>query len=197
MARIKKVLEVSHKSTNKDDEVNIKEGIKIEDEQLHSQDIVKFLKEEIAMNEEVEQAPRDDAKVKDEFVIHKELMASTRKTNLINHQGTHKIQIAHKCSYCDKVFLRKDNLQIHIRIHTGEKPYQCNHCDKTFRHKGNLKTHQRTHNGTRKSNLVNHQGTHNRQITHKCCYCDKVFLRKDNLQRHTRIHTGEKPYQCN
>ena len=55
---------------------------------------------------------------------------------------THTGEKPHKCTECDKAFIRRSDLIMYQRTHSGDKPYQ-SHCDKVFSDKGELNTHLR------------------------------------------------------
>ncbi|XP_075193820.1 uncharacterized protein LOC142292378 [Anomaloglossus baeobatrachus] len=95
--------------------------------------------------------------------------------------STAKVEKAHACAECGKVFYNKRTLKAHLRDHLGERSYICNVCGKCFRRHTALIIHERIHTGER---------------PYKCLQCDKSFIQKQHLTTHNRTHTGEKPFPC-
>ncbi|XP_071989708.1 uncharacterized protein [Engystomops pustulosus] len=93
-----------------------------------------------------------------------------------------KVEKAHACAECGKVFYNKRTLKAHLRSHLGERSYICNVCGKCFRRHTALLIHERIHTGERPYN---------------CLQCGKSFVQQQHLTTHQRTHTGEKPYPCN
>ena len=86
---------------------------------------------------------------------------------------THAGQKDHKCTECEKKFVRSGELRIHLRIHTGQKPYKCSQCQKSFSQKNTLNYHMKIHAGVR---------------LFSCTHCEKPFLTNDDLKKHLKIH---------
>ncbi|CAH2226151.1 zinc finger 850-like [Pelobates cultripes] len=92
-----------------------------------------------------------------------------------------KVDRAHACAECGKVFYNKRTLKAHLRAHLGERSYICNVCGKCFRRHTSLLIHERIHTGER---------------PYQCTQCGKSFVQRQHLNTHQRTHTGEKPFQC-
>ncbi|KAM8976010.1 uncharacterized protein RCH25_024617 [Pelodytes ibericus] len=92
-----------------------------------------------------------------------------------------KVERAHACAECGKVFYNKRTLKAHLRAHLGERSYICNVCGKCFRRHTSLLIHERIHTGER---------------PYQCTQCGKSFVQRQHLNTHQRTHTGEKPFQC-
>jgi len=103
-----------------------------------------------------------------------------REVNLIAHETVH-TESAFQCQYCLKKFARRSNLQQHIRVHTELRIMNCPFCPRTFQQKHALCSHIRTHTGEK---------------PFVCNICHWQFAAKCNLNVHMRTHTGAKPYHC-
>ena len=52
--------------------------------------------------------------------------------------------MTHKCSFCDKEFIKKGNLDRHILINHNQKKYECIHCNKQYSHMSSLSRHTKS-----------------------------------------------------
>lgn len=107
------------------------------------------------------------------------------KSNLSQHEKTHKILMPNEYFYCDlcgNKFKEKTLMMTHIKNrHIKKIRFNCELCDKNYATKFHLSTHMK----------VNH--FHIKDF--KCEYCGKEFGEKKKLVAHVRIHTGEQPFQ--
>ncbi|XP_049534252.1 zinc finger protein 501-like [Anopheles darlingi] len=104
-----------------------------------------------------------------------------RKSNLIDHQRFHSQTKLFQCEYCDKSFVQSGNLAQHLRTHTAEKPYSCTFCSKSFSQSGALKTHMNIHLQRR---------------PFECSTCTKAFTSGSDLKRHRLTHDRKKRFCC-
>ncbi|XP_075989328.1 uncharacterized protein LOC142985191 isoform X3 [Anticarsia gemmatalis] len=87
---------------------------------------------------------------------------------LLSHGG------GHKCSYCDKAFIKYSFMVNHIRrVHLKEKNVKCRICTESFFDRQRLKMH-----------MIKHVGERN----FHCDICNKKFLWKRNLRAHIASH---------
>ncbi len=63
---------------------------------------------------------------------------------LKSHMGTHSTIKQHKCTFCDKRFLREYDLGRHLVVHTRAKNHQCGKCGNMFSTASNRTRHERT-----------------------------------------------------
>uniref|UniRef100_A0A8C5PG77 Uncharacterized protein n=1 Tax=Leptobrachium leishanense TaxID=445787 RepID=A0A8C5PG77_9ANUR len=103
------------------------------------------------------------------------------RMKFMNHPCEPKVERAHGCAECGKVFYNKRTLKAHLRAHLGERSYICNVCGKCFRRHTSLLIHERIHTGER---------------PYQCNQCGKSFVQRQHLNTHQRTHTGEKPFHC-
>ncbi|CAL4100355.1 unnamed protein product, partial [Meganyctiphanes norvegica] len=103
---MKKELEDSQKLKNEDVEVKIKEEIKAKKERLSRLYVKMLVKKviKIEINENKEQIPLCEIKVKYDLLSHKEMVTSTGKNYLVKHQKTY------QCMYCDNAFRQNYHL---------------------------------------------------------------------------------------
>lgn len=88
----------------------------------------------------------------------------------------------HKCTQCDKAFVKSADLKRHIAAHNNEKNFKCTECDSAF---------------TRKDNLKAHMLLHSRDAVVTCDKCNKEFINRVYLKRHMHVHNQakKKPYE--
>lgn len=89
----------------------------------------------------------------------------------------------HKCSYCDKAFIKYSFMVNHVRrLHLKEKNIKCKICAESFFDRQRLKMH-----------MVKHVGERN----FHCDICSKKFLWKRNLRAHIASHVRNANVQAN
>ncbi|XP_030033833.2 zinc finger protein 16 isoform X3 [Manduca sexta] len=91
------------------------------------------------------------------------------RRHMLNAHGS-----GHKCSYCDKSYLKNSAMVNHVRrFHLKEKNVECSVCSERFFDAQRLKIH-----------MVKHVGERN----FHCDVCGKKFLWKKNLRGHMSSH---------
>lgn len=70
----------------------------------------------------------------------------------------------HKCTECDRAFVRKSHFDRHKRTHTGERNYACELCGARYKEKYNLNAHRLKHGAS----------------YHRCWLCHKVWVKNRN-----------------
>lgn len=78
---------------------------------------------------------------------------------------------SHKCSQCDKAFVKPSDLKKHQETHSEVKRHACPHCAAKFKDKSNLKRHLSTHSGSK--NYV-------------CSSCGHKYQQIASLNRHKK-----------
>ena len=52
--------------------------------------------------------------------------------------------MSHKCSLCNKCFIKKGNLDRHVSLTHNNKSYECKYCNKNYSHTSSLSRHMKT-----------------------------------------------------
>lgn len=104
-----------------------------------------------------------------------------KKTHLTSHMDRHKQEMALLCSICGARFNWASSCRTHELRHLQVKNRPCKNCGKKFITNGDLRSHEVRCDGVKRFT---------------CRFCDKKFVEKKNLTLHERIHTGVKPYSC-
>ena len=88
----------------------------------------------------------------------------------------------HKCTECDRAFVKSADLKRHMAGHRNEKKFICDDCGSAF---------------TRRDNLKAHRLLHTRESVVTCDLCSKEFINAVYLKRHMHIHkqAKKKPYE--
>lgn len=88
----------------------------------------------------------------------------------------------HKCTECNRAFVKSADLKRHMAGHRNEKKFVCDDCGSAF---------------TRRDNLKAHRLLHTRESVVTCDLCSKEFINAVYLKRHMHIHkqAKKKPYE--
>ncbi|XP_072943136.1 uncharacterized protein [Epargyreus clarus] len=97
-----------------------------------------------------------------------DLVFDTRADYFTHMKREHLLGQDHKCTECQRKFLKLEDLKQHRLTHTFEK-FQCNVCSKIF---------------NTKDLLIKHLQAHNDERPYICSICPKVFARKGTLRTH-------------
>uniref|UniRef100_A0A8C6TVU4 C2H2-type domain-containing protein n=1 Tax=Neogobius melanostomus TaxID=47308 RepID=A0A8C6TVU4_9GOBI len=114
---------------------------------------------------------------------------------LSEHKKTHRIEMAFRCSVCEKGFNRRQTYERHIKLHSTKpsvqtepqeaeemdedstpESFSCKYCGKRFNTKQSLSYHERTHKIKR---------------TFSCFVCNKGFNKRPAYVQHLRMHQDE------
>ena len=115
-----------------------------------------------------------------------ECQKTMKKESLFFHVSAVHFNIkTHKCSKCDRSFVKKINLREHMAtVHSSEsKKFECEICGSKFKTKLRLQTHR---------SVVHPKGP--REI---CPHCGTFFKTKHGLQKHVqRMHSENQNVYC-
>jgi len=85
----------------------------------------------------------------------------------------------HKCSFCNRMYIKKNMLVSHISVDHGDLEFSCKLCGKEF-----------------KKSFQDFQ-SHEEEIHGECCrYCDKKFVRRSHLLSHVNSDHIDKNFFC-
>ena len=132
------------------------------------------------------------------------------------HMLIHSGKKPHKCTECNKLFLRSRSLKDHMIVHMEGRipykyrktPHKCDVCSKSFSLPIYLNRHMKRHVAA-KTNLnckscpfvckkqdIMQRHNLRRHTGFKCAECEKCFTSSSLLKRHKWIHIKDKLHKC-